>query len=189
MLFFHSYGHKLEELRLYGDKVKMKQILKLCPNVKTAHIQDINIILDEDKEFLPKLENIFINLTICPKNVNQLKILSDKYSKTMKTLNVTLKSLTAEDLKTCFDCISRFENLLKLTLELKHLNKLKDTIDDCLSLIGQKCNKLLKLDLIGFKYQNLHKEPNLRRCLRIKNTESTEFCINNIFSEFINFSV
>ena len=74
------------------------------------------------------------------------QILSDKYSQTMKTLNVTLKNLTAEELKTCIECIARFENLKELKLSIFRTN-ITQPIDDCLSLIDQKCNKLLKLDL------------------------------------------
>ena len=36
----------------------------------------------------------------------------------MKTLNVTLKNLTAEELKTCIECIARFEILKELKLYL-----------------------------------------------------------------------
>ena len=55
--------------------------------------------------------------------------------------------MTTKQLKTCIECIARFENLKELTLNLFTLKATKP-IDDCLSLIGQKCNKLLKLDLI-----------------------------------------
>ena len=54
---------------------------------------------------------------------------------------------TAEELKTCFDFISRFENLKELKLTINDLEDITEPIDYCLSLIGQKCNKLLKLNL------------------------------------------
>ena len=73
-------------------------------------------------------------------------VMSDKYSQTMKTLDVRFVSLTAKELKTCMDCISRFGYLKELKLELLTMN-ITEPIDNCLSLIGQKCNKLLKLDL------------------------------------------
>ena len=60
-------------------------------------------------------------------------------------MNVTLNALTEEDLKTCVDYICRFENLQSLTLEF-YAMEVKEPIDKSLSLIGQKCNKLLKLD-------------------------------------------
>ena len=50
------------------------------------------------------------------------------------------------ELKTCIECITRFENLTELFLHFGQ-SDFEDSIDDCLSLIGQKCNKLLKLDL------------------------------------------
>ena len=53
--------------------------------------------------------------------------------------------MTTEELKTCIEYISRFENLKELKLVFKTMMR-KEPIDDCLSLIGQKCNKLLKLD-------------------------------------------
>ena len=55
--------------------------------------------------------------------------------------------LTDEELKTCIECIARFENLRKLRLRFD-LMETTQPIDDCLSLIGQKCNKLLKLGLV-----------------------------------------
>ena len=54
--------------------------------------------------------------------------------------------MTAEELKTCFDCIGQFENLKELKIKFSVIMT-KGPIDNCLSLIGQKCNKLLKLDL------------------------------------------
>ena len=60
---------------------------------------------------------------------------------------MTLIPQNAKELKTCIDCICRFENLRKLTL-IFQTSKMKEPIDDYLSLIGQKCNKLLKLNLI-----------------------------------------
>ena len=54
--------------------------------------------------------------------------------------------LQSEPLKTCIECIARFENLKELELTIIYCETVQP-IDDCLSLIGQKCNKLLKLDL------------------------------------------
>ena len=146
--FFRKYGHKLEKLVLFGTNGLKEQILILCPNVKKVLIPEFNILFNEDKEFLPKLEHIFINFQITSQNVNEMKILSDKYSQTMKTLNVMLEDLemTREEVIKCFEYISRFENLRDLTLRIECI-RLREPIDDCLSLIGQKCNKLLKLDL------------------------------------------
>ena len=146
--YFRMYGHKLEELTLFGHSKQIKNILEMCSNVKTISFSYLNSnILNEEKEILPKLEHIKTNILI--NNTRHRKISKyfvDKYSKTMKTLNVILVFMTTEELKTCFECIARFENLKELKLEFKQLN-FKQPIDDCLSLIGQKCNKLLKLDL------------------------------------------
>ena len=75
-----------------------------------------------------------------------MKILSDKYSQTLKTLHVRFNDVTEKELKKCFDYISQFENLRLLELTFCS-TKSTEPIDDCLSLIGQKCTKLTKLDL------------------------------------------
>ena len=67
----------------------------------------------------------------------------------MKSLDVILSRLTAEELKTCIEYICRFENLRKLTLDLIFCET-TEAIDDCLSLIGQKCNKLLRFQFINY---------------------------------------
>ena len=149
--FFRMYGHKLEELELHKncdedyDYEEFKQILIFCPNLKRIYFFQLKYCLDNDKEFLPKLENIeFFRITF--EDMNALKIMSDKYSQTMKSLDVELYEETTEELKTCIECIARFENLKELKLSIVTMG-LEEPIDDCLSLIGQKCNKLLKLDL------------------------------------------
>ena len=78
--------------------------------------------------------------------VNQFKIFTDKYSQTLKTLNVSFWHMDREDPMTSIELISQFENLRQLSLALDQI-RTTEPIDDCLSLIGQKCNKLLKLDL------------------------------------------
>ena len=54
-------------------------------------------------------------------NMNKIIILSDKYSQTLKTLNISLErsqfGLNVKDLNICIECIARFENLKELTLE------------------------------------------------------------------------
>ena len=147
--FFRMYGHKLEELYLSKGNDKVNEILQSCPNVKRIS----KYYFKKDREFLPKLEQIKSTILIFPKTMNKMKILSDKYSQTMKTLHLRLLDLTYEELKTCIEYIARFENLKVLTLYLDYLNTTQP-IDDCLSLIGQKCNKLLKLDLsIDFRVE------------------------------------
>ena len=146
--FFRMYGHKLEDLELYkySDEniEEFKQILKFCPNLKRIDFFKFKYCLDNDKEFLPKLENIDY-FEITPQDLNELKIMSEKFSQTIKTLNIELSYVTTEELKTCIDCITRFENLKELKLIIASM-EIEEPIDDCLSLIGQKCNKLSKFD-------------------------------------------
>ena len=128
MSFFRMYGHKLEELYIQKDSWRAfeeaKQLTKFCPNLKTIYFGKI-------------------------RSFQELNFLHDKYSQTMKILNVEFSYTTTEELRLCIEYITRFENLQSLTLEFSdHSYKLEEPIDDCLSLIGQKCNKLLKLDLI-----------------------------------------
>ena len=98
--FFRINGHKLEELYLFGkenelliedtekDNEMLNSFRKFCPNLKTITLLLESLPLFEDKEILPKLKEI--DLTISSQNVKQMKILSDKYSQTIKTLNVSL---------------------------------------------------------------------------------------------------
>ena len=123
----------------------------MCLNLKIFKANNHSLVLNEDKEFLPKFEyfekiNSGYNYYICANEINQLKIFSDKYYRTMKRLNVWFGSITKEEVKTCTECISRFENLRQLKFTI-NLQKTTEPIDNCLSLIGQKCNKLLKLHL------------------------------------------
>ena len=144
MTFFRMYGHKIKELNVTENCEELEKILIHCPNLKKLDIHYYTYQFPEDKEFLPKLEDFYIDIE--SEDVNQLKILSDKYSQTMKILDVRLDCLTEEELKTCIKCIARFENLRKLELTFYPMKTTKP-IDDCLSLIGQKCNKLFELVL------------------------------------------
>ena len=82
-------------------------------------------------------------------NVEQLENFSYKYSKTLKILRVCFTELTLDELKTCIECIPLFENLRQLEIEIYETNNMVNItqIEFSLSLIGQKCTKLLKLDL------------------------------------------
>ena len=130
--FFRMYGHKLEELYVLNSGKKFEdttQIIEFCENLRTINFKHLVYYYDHAKIS------------------NELKLLSDKYSKAIKTLYVYPFGVRAEELKTSFDCIYRFENLQSLTLIIE----ITEPIDDCLSLIGQKCNKLMKLDLKLFE--------------------------------------
>ena len=141
-----EYGHKLEELILYDMTRGIENIVEFCPNVKNILIINDSVLFNPNKEFLPKLEHFMKIVYIYAKDVEKLKILSNKYRQTMKTLNVRLTGLTEEQLKTCIECIARFVNLNELILDIKPMNITEEVVD-CLSLIGQKCTKLSKLKL------------------------------------------
>ena len=144
--FFRMYGHKLEDLYIDGWTRNFEQISQYCPNVEKVLLPDN---FNYNFNFLPKLEHVENLIDLYDDNVNKLKILSDKYSQTMKSLNVKFHELSPESLKTCIDCITRFVNLKSLIKSIRDIEDVEDIqpIDDCLSLIDQKCNKLLKLDL------------------------------------------
>ena len=151
--FYRMYGYKLEELIITERDEGIKYYLKYCVNLKTVSILEESLLYNERKEFLPKLEKLETTFLI-PSillngqfgSLNQTIILNNKYSQSMKSLNAFLYSLTDKELKTCIECISRFENLNELKLRIDSL-RITEPIDDCLSLIGQKCNNLLKLEL------------------------------------------
>ena len=123
-----------------------QQIFRNCPNVKKLTLPDILDDIPEEKEILPNIEFIRKCFRIYSQDVYKLQILSEKYSKTMKIIVVGLYHLTEQELKTCIEYIARFENLQSLTLYLDNFET-TEPFDDCLSLIGQKCTKLLDLDL------------------------------------------
>ena len=120
--FFSQYGLQLETLDLSRSKYYtiFTSILQFCPNLKKIKLQPKTSFnsISNDNEFLPKLEDIGYNLGIFSNNVNQMKIFTDKYSQTLKIFDLLIMSLSAEELKTCIECIARFENLqvLKLTV-------------------------------------------------------------------------
>ena len=147
--FFSQYGRQLETLDLSEsiDNTIFTSILQFCPNLKRVKLRPNFNLISNDKEFLPKLEEFGCHLKISSNNINQMKKLTDKYSQTLKILNLLIIDLSAEELKTCIECISRFENLKELKLMFHRITTTKP-IDDCLSLIGQKCCKLLKLDIL-----------------------------------------
>ena len=147
--FFRQYGHKLERLRLVVEDEEVKQILEFCPNLKRLKVSDTSALMTGDKKLLPKLEHVKSYLFISVDNLNQFQTFTDKYSQTLKTLYVSFDDLNEEELQTCIDCMSRFVNLRVLKLSISSL-RTTESIDDCLSLIGQKCTKLLIF------YLNLH---------------------------------
>ena len=144
--FGRQYGHKLEELYLFGN-YEIKEFLRLCPNVKNVWFNQCSLLFILKKE-LPKFEYYGKNFKISFANTKEMKILSDKYSQIITLLNAKFYRNSYNDLEIYFDYISRFENLRVLRLELQQRRQSMD----CLSLIGQKCTKLLELELNVRKY-------------------------------------
>ena len=143
--FFHRFGHKVEELIFEAttdiDKVKVNS---------SSKNMEMYFLLEKDENYLPKLQNIRIYLSTKFINLKNMNILVDKYSRKVKSIILLFEYLPTEELMKCVECISRWENLKSLTLELSYIEP--QPIDDCISLIGQKCTKLLKLDLIISRY-------------------------------------
>ena len=88
--FFRMYGHKLEELYLYGEFEAFTEFLIFCPNIKTIYIGDIEpslvsntenySLINEVIEFLPKLQRIESKFSIRhSENVQKFMLLSVKY--------------------------------------------------------------------------------------------------------------
>ena len=73
--------------------------------------------------------------------------MSNKFSHTMKRLNVSFDYMTGEEFNEGIEYISRLQNLRQLEFIIGCM-EMSEPIDDCLSLIGRKCTKLLKSDLI-----------------------------------------
>ena len=94
--FFREYGYKLEELYLDGPNCtydcyndQITHYLEFCPNINMIYNPRSSLILfNEDKEFLPKLDNIK-NWVLFNPNDNDIEILSDKYSQTMNSMHIT----------------------------------------------------------------------------------------------------
>ena len=153
--FAQNYGHKLEELTLFGDEIlsyttddnQIKQFLKFCPNLKTIKLENNSRIFSEDNQFLPHLERIESIFFIKSEYVKPFKSLTDKYSQSLKTLYISFDDLNAEELKTCVDCICGLNNLQSLKLSIGYVYDSEEPIDESIALIGQKCTKLLELDL------------------------------------------
>ena len=148
--FLRDYGYKLEELYIQREYKRIKHFMQLCPNVKRVGFLNGHerylVFFTKQKEFWPKLERIKYEMPINSKNVNQMKIFSDKYKKTMKNICFDVFQLNAKELNEFIECISSLENLRSLTVSIA-TDRINEPIDDCLSLIGRKCTKLLKLDL------------------------------------------
>ena len=121
--FYQKYGHKLTGLYIYQDNrneednEEIKKFLQFCPNVTKVFVPEFSFLLKENKEFLPKVNIIYGRFVYSSEiHWNEMKILSEKYWQTLNTFYVQSESLSAEELKTCVDCICRLENLKQLEI-------------------------------------------------------------------------
>ena len=189
--FLRDNRHKLEELHLHR-LFNLMVTCRFCPNLKSICFRSLDLFenFNHDKEFLSKLERIELGYLYTPKNYNCIERLSDDYSQTIKTLNVDLdlNYMTDDVLKICFDCICQFENLRQVKLI-----RANDVKDESLSMIGQKCTKLLKLDLdfddsspknieffVSFSEFKAIKKLKIRLYNNIKVKASVECCIQTL---------
>ena len=151
LTFFRDNGHKLEELDIFTSIYEMKKFYKICPNLKIFHFSSLSTLAEDPDllDFFPKkLEQIKLTSRINANDVKKLKIITDKCSQLFKTFDARLDCLRNNSFQTLIDCISRLENLTELRLDFGLWTKKLGPIDKCLPVIGQKCTKLLKLDLI-----------------------------------------
>ena len=118
-----KFGQHLESLKAcvgsdQQTKDKLEKLLGSFNKLELLEFSEINAMniwypKIKDKKFLPKLEFIS-NFEFNPKTMDTFKMLADKYSKTLKTMHVLVKSKAK--LKTLFRLIGRFENLIHLML-------------------------------------------------------------------------
>ena len=143
MDFGRQYGHKLEEFFLYVNNEEMKQFLEFCSNLKIIKVNNESDLYNTKKEFLPKLEYIRGRYQLL-NDCKLIEIISVKYSQTIKKLNATMIPKSEEIFGNNFESICSLENLREL-----RLNFFSDEFNNfqSLSLIGQKCTKLLKMKL------------------------------------------
>ena len=121
--FFPIYGHKLEELEI-KEKISQEAIIHYlicCPNLKTISLTDYSVVCIDAEEYLPRFEIMDNYHEIYPVSVKEVEILSDKYSKTMKSAKFDFTYLSVEELKTCLVWIARFENLRSLQIAITML--------------------------------------------------------------------
>ena len=154
--FGWTHGHRLIEIKFYGVcptslNGNMVMFLGLCSNLKKIDVPSQYNFIKNDDNFLPKLEN-FESLVIEDQDqdnhLNQMKVLTHKYHKTMKCLNIMFILLTTDELKTCLTQLSLFESLETLKLEIVDYDQIQyDFIDQYFEELTRKCTKLKNLSL------------------------------------------
>ena len=76
-----------------------------------------------------------------------MKIFTDKYGKTMKSIKISLNDLTTDDLKSCLIELSLFENLQSLDLSIDNYDIKHNAIDEYLRQMTRNLNKLKNFSL------------------------------------------
>ena len=149
--FGRQYGHKFKELDINAEAETIKQFLKLCPNleklrVSGIHMHQLGDISSEIKDICPKLENVVFNVQFQPRIQVIAKVLAENYSQNLKELVLWVAYLShmMDRYMSHIFYICRLENLKQLDLVFEHM---EINCEEGLSLIGQKCTKLVKLDL------------------------------------------
>ena len=172
--FAKKFGHKLKEIEFHEYCKRklasnLKKFLQFCPNlIRIVNYTDIfgihgyHTFIYKKKNFLPKLEDIRI-IGIHYNNKNKMKILSDKYQKKIKHLEIEFskkyfsqKSLNHEDLKTCLNQLSLFVNLRSLKLQiLIHINdSQQNSVEKCLEQLFKNCDKMERLSFTCYSISN-----------------------------------
>lgn len=145
--FGGSYGHKLRVMRFNDSNycsVFLKKFLTFCPNLTEVYTEENSAFICEDKDFLPKLETIK-SIDIRTEQLNQLKILSDKYQTSMKTIKIYTYHMIGQQLKNAITYISQFQNLESLGLCISLFEEDMQTIDENICEISKNCTLLKKL--------------------------------------------
>ncbi len=144
-----KYGHRLKKLHLCDSlyaSAFIKKFLNYCKNLTEVNCEESAVFISEDKLFLPELQVIY-TLNISTENLNQLKILSDKYYENLRKISLFCYNLNGFEAKTLLKNISRLKNLEKLELYLSSFDKEVEKIDENIAELAENCVKLKELDL------------------------------------------
>ena len=153
LFFAEKYGHKLQELEINGDESVCKKFLEYCPNV--TNLRSLKkFFIDERKEFLPNLK-VFKG-SIDTKDVLIFKKFCEKYSNALTFINVVLCFITDQEVEECLLSISQLKNLEKLNICFGNLQS--EPSLDGLAMIGHKCTKISKLNLVLTAYAQISEE-------------------------------